>query len=217
MKKIKKTSSLSRLFPPIIINLEDLEEIYNLLIDEGYKDITIKDKKNIFDDLDDLKNNLNKLKYDKLHYLEINSHIPYLNITFENKDIFVYFSEDTTQNIGMLEKISLLLKQKEKKVMNFIGGKKVFNFTLIVLLILMLIYALYDNLKILQPYFNIIYLINYIFFTFCFLINQLNKNEIILNNIYTNSWWFRNKDAIIVGIIVGIIVFGLSKLIEFLI
>lgn len=108
MRELKK--GISVYFPPVRLYLDDVEELFNILKKHA-KSVNIETEKYELDDVTHLK----EIKSDKIHKLTLSTSSPYISIDFENDSARIYFSEDTTLNRGILSEIEDVIKRCRRR------------------------------------------------------------------------------------------------------
>lgn len=199
MKKI--TKSILKNLPYTKLYLEDLEWIFDLLKEEGFKQIQIKTN-----EYELTPEELTKIKENELSSITIRAFNPFLIIielgSSLGHDAKIYTSEDTTKAIGIVEKIRKLFKKRRRLVLTYITKPW---FALIVALVMQSIALLilkFDGNKLL---YTILFASSLIFIGFAFFLDTgyiFPKNLIILDyNKDRPNFWIRNKDRIIIMIL----------------
>lgn len=207
MEKIDKP--LSKPHPPVKLYKEEIERILSLLKNEGFNDLIIKTK-----DYKYTADEFLKLEHETIDTLNIGGYNPfYLSIDFDSS-VRIYTGSDGAKEVGLAHKIEQLLKKNKRVLLSCIirpWAPFLFSFLFVAIAISSLIF-LYkisiinqsffkNNLEIILP---VVYLFTYV--PIFLLTLKKPKNIIILD--YKKSapgFWERNKDRIMVGIIVGIL------------
>src|SRR5665811_388240 len=112
MRKLNKP--INKKLPSIKLYLDDIEAIYDILetkvnkIDISTDDYAIEDIKA----KEDIKQ-ISMLQTNKINKLSIKCSFPNINVNFDTYTATIYFSEDTTQNRGILSEIEEIINKRK--------------------------------------------------------------------------------------------------------
>lgn len=205
MKKI--TTSIHRSFKPVILDLSDLDEIFEIFRQAG-DSIEIKTKEYSFEDAKDLLNHKTKV----INYLEIKLKKPYISLELRETGVSLYCSENTPFNRGIVEKVSDVLKNGKNKIYN-IQDRTFFIYLCPLFLFLTGKYFLNETGRYGLPiitFFVVLYVIN-IWYTYD--VNVHKYSQIFLKLQSEVNFLERNRDPLIVGLIVAVFTVILTVLV----
>jgi hypothetical protein len=203
MKKINH--SISREMPKVKLYIDDIEKILEILKEENFSDIKIETTNSEYNESE-----VNSIEPTE-SLLNISSHNPlYISITFNSsygEGVRIYTDTDTALAYGVINKIETLLKRKRRIIFS-IARRPWFAFSFLVVG-QAIVFALRAKEIITSVTFWLIILGIMIFYV---ILLFLDLGKIPRTNIISIkrkkdriSFWFRNKDQILVGIIVAII------------
>lgn len=196
-----KSETISITLPYVKLYLDDIEKIINILNEDKPETVLLKANNKVFE-----LSEIEDLHTDELKELEIVASFPsykQISISFDNHWTRLYCYGNTTTNQGILRKIEIVLKEKTRLLgalarspysqllSSAVGGLAVFTTILL---------FLKKDSKFLWFHLGISLL-----FWFVLYLEIFYKNVIFLKhkNHYKN-FFTKNKDQIIVGLIVGI-------------
>lgn len=201
---------------PLKIDFKDIEKIFAIL-SEVSNDYEIKNNDTQYDDLEEL----SKIEDEIIYDLDLITHSPYISVHFRKKDsAHLYIEKDTNELHGVLDKIYNILKPKQVKLYNFctkLAKVLKFIFCITAIPIIFILNSKEPNkISIISVFFYFGLLISFVIFwasygTFV----EKRYNRIYLHG-KKDTFWKRNKDSIIVGIIMafvsGIIGYFIGKI-----
>jgi len=216
MKKRKKNLEYS--FGPLVLYLDDLETIEQHLKEPGWK-VEIETENYVFETVKELKKQLVE-KEQKSYLTEL-----CFDVTAQKEEDFLAnpigrlwfsptlhshlnFEKDNTESSGILFKIQTLLEKKKRKFVLNYKYTPVFMFLGFVFSgVLIPLFLDKDFVQQLPAVVIVIYLVFMAFFWFWFIwsmrINEKESVLIILKRKEQSSFWQRNKEEILKGVIIS--------------
>jgi len=193
MEKITKNAS--KKFPFVKIHLEDIEEIIEILENEGIKDIKLETKDYSFN-----KNEIKDIKENQISSLRISSHTPsYFYINFNSYEVKIYSEKDTSKALGLIEKIGLILHKKKKTLINLLCS---IWFAIIIQLLIITISIIISKKFENETLFFIGMVLSFLIFMTISYFSTKNKSSIVLEYKKDSpNYWIRNKDKIITNLL----------------
>ena len=193
MKKISK--SISKYYSNVVLFKEDIEEIVELLKENGSESIKIVTDKYELDPLE-----LSTLKEKKFYQFDIRSYKPlYFHLELQKEGIHLYCDEDSTLAVGILNKIGSIVAKRSQKLLSLLT-----NFWLLASImfagILIAAFVLFiSNNRILYYTIYFLFLIPYILGLLIRFTNILPKNFVTLEYKKDGpNFLERNKDTILI-------------------
>ena len=200
-KSINKNLQRSRLF------LADLRSIYNILKNH-YVNITIKTADYLISDFDELKKLGGIIHTLTFQCYDEKGWAIKLTIYFTNSYANIQMEEDTTLNRGILSEIEAIVTKRKQQI-STIFSSAAFFYCFNAILIVALVWLAHIESTTLA---FIVILIIAGFLVYWSWAQMHNYSIIALYEIKERpSFWARNKDRIIVGLIVGVIVAIVSR------
>ncbi len=192
----KNVYSKSLKILPVKVYLEDLDEIISILNEDGPRKIEIKTREYKLTP-DEFKQ---KYKDANLNYLEINSHSPYINVSFDySNGVRIYSGDDSASSVGIIEKIKNVVKPK-RKIFNLFLGKSNLNLSIFFILCWFFFLLFFKPLATKDVYLG--GLIVYIVFSALFMAPLFNRNNIIVSNKKDRpNFFIRKSDDLVIAII----------------
>lgn len=206
MKEIRKP--IRKEFPPIRLYLDDIDAIYEVL-KKNCGTVTIETDKYEISDTTQLKD----IGVNEIHTMIFKCQKPYIDIELRPFEATIYISEDSTVNRGILSQLEETLKKCERKIIRILVSTPS-SFVAGALLAVALI-QISDSLEgWLAILLTIITLSVFaLFFVRSYRLSIHQHSTIILSERrQTIGFSQRNKDRIIVGIIVAAISVSLTVL-----
>lgn len=202
MEKIPQ--SISKELPIVAIYLDEIKEIVDLLENnkQEYGKVTITTKTHKFNSISELSD----LPEIRMNQLKINLSNPYISVDFDRLLIRIYSSTDEIEVIGIVSKLEEIILRGKRPIANFIA-----NSYLVWIIPSPIGLVLGLGANILKSFFVpavilfglIILLI--LFFSFKFSLRDHSTIFLSFRN-ENQNFWVRNKDQIVVQVIVGIII-----------
>lgn len=218
MEDIKQSISISIYLPSVKIYLDDIEKIISILNEANPSEIKLESETKRFNF-----NEISDLKQDKLNSLEIKalfSNHSDFSVSLNNHycgKIHLYCWDNSIKNHGIAKKLKDLFVTKKRVLLNMIFNDKLFIASGIVIptsisLILKLNPKLYREFIVV-----LLFVIGICFLIFLLnlppVLNLIHKNIIFLKYKKDSPNFIkRNKDQIIIGIILSIVGFALGIL-----
>ena len=203
MKTCKKPIVCS--LPFVNLNLDDLEDINKLLENNNCRDIKFENEEFEFKF-----NEISKLRTDELKQLKISCYDPYLCIDIDNisysRKPKIYCGSSDTKSVGIVKQIEDIFKNKKRHFFNLIGNQ----YHLLIILMISCSILIVSNNFLFQKIVVFLILITFLFFIISsgFIFN-LNIISLIKTKNQSN-FFKKNKDQIIVGIIVAIVTVAIT-------
>lgn len=204
MKKIPKSVFIK--ISPVVLYIEDLEEIEEIYKDNFENYEIIAESKKLENDFEftsikELEEDFNKRGIVKLNNLSFEAHDPYIRTEFENIDAMIYSSDNDVKSIGIINKLKNATNKGPKfyKFLNYYSA-------LISVFIFLLIGELLSKME-MDIIINIILWLLYVLW-YIWLYNLLMKNY---STIYLKrrnlqkSFLSENKNKIILALIFAFI------------
>lgn len=197
MRKLKK--SITKKLPPVKLYLDDLESIYDILKQKA-KGVDITTEDYAVEDVKQLKN----LETKKIHYLSIKCSDPYVTMEFYPGWVKIYFGEDSTYNRGILSEIEDVLSKRKVFLGSFLASS--WAFFLNGVLIGGSFSAMIGMSKTYTWLFLALELIFILLMIFLWRFTFRGYSTIVLLERKEElSFWARNRDQILVGIIAALV------------
>src|SRR5437870_2543030 len=111
MKRIDK--SISKNYFPLILRLDDLEEIEGILLEKGSTEVSLQVGDYRFDSVADLESNR---KGDVFHDIEIKKIDPYLSVELKGLWARVYVGSSEPESAGVFYNIDQLLERRQRSL-----------------------------------------------------------------------------------------------------
>ena len=190
---------------PLKIEFNDIKKIFEVL-SEVSKDYEIKTNETQFDNLEEL----TTISDDVIYDLNLISHSPFVSVQFKkNGSTHLYIEKNTLELRGALEKINNILKPKQVKLYNCCAKlakvlKVIFCITAIPILFL-LNSKTPNKITIISVFIYFGLLISFVIFWASYGTYVENRYNRIYLHGKKDTFWKRNKDSIIVGIITTIV------------
>lgn len=214
MEKINKP--LSKQFPSVILYLNDLVEIIGVLRNENFKKIDIITPTHKYNDTE-----LAKIPI-ATPIIEIKSYgVFYISINFNNSfgdGVRIYTDTDSSLAEGVMQKIEKILIARKRKIFSLTAKTGL----VIVVFFIIQILAYFFNAKSIINEFtkNLIILVAFIFYIFSIVIDSgklFRKNYFYYKNREDQpGFWDRNKDQILIKLMIIIITAIISVLSRFI-
>lgn len=201
----KKSKNYSQNFKMPHLFREDLEEIENVL-----KELTIREYKVETKDFEYKTVQEIPISNDPVNDFHIHAYDPYISLDLNNFSARIYASDDDIKTIGIVKKITDIISKRERKSLWYLSNLSTW-LAPIFFIVPPQIWAKLDEKKI-QPnkiwlvILAIVFVLSVIWWTIGYLAS-LKKYSLIEFTYKKNKTNFltRNKDQIVVGIIVAII------------
>lgn len=203
MKKIPKSIDIK--ISPIILYIEDLEEIEEIYKNnfEDYK--IIAESKKLEDDFEfasikEFAEDFNKKGIAKLNNLSFGAYNPHISIEFKNTDAIIYSSDNDVKSIGITNKLKNIVDKRPKFYKYF---DSIYLYFLI-LLLLLLANILPEPIDIVVKVLLTLFFIIWSFWRY----NLLTKNYSVIYLKRRNlqkSFLLENKNKIALALIVSLI------------
>ncbi len=193
----QKVNTLSKNFTAVKVFLDDLSLIESIL-KEGCSDIKFETKDYEFSSVEELQNTFGN---QNLSQLKISTWEPYITIRLDQLSARLYCGSDKTKDVGIFYKLNTVLSRAQRKpaflysYWSFLTGN----------ILLSLVSLLPESYlpKILFVGVGVVFI-----FWVCWVsyIRLLKTSDIILSaQTDIKSFWFRNKDQVVVGVFIAII------------
>ncbi len=221
MRKTPQPISVS--LPPGTLYIEQIELLFELFREEGFMDPIIKLNDNQLSPQE-----LLSYKEKHLNELCIQTQKPScVSLDFRKTDIRLYTEKNGAKEIGMIEKIKLIVVDKKKSVLYFLTKRNTiislacFCFLYVGIIFLEFFFFGYNPLDP-KSYPSSIIIFGFPAFIIAMTIFEVIVPKMIKNSIRLVSkqdnpnFWQKNKDKIIVGLLVGILVAVANFILKYL-
>jgi len=207
MKERRK--SIYQKLPPVKLYLDDIRRIYSI-IKSSYTTVRIETDEHELDSTDDLK----KIESDSLSELTIigtNSSYESVSANFERDGAFLFASEDSIPNRGILSKIDEALVDSKRKVARLLVSWAFYPVLLLTPAILVFLIEYFTRGWLKVALFICLAVVTIGIYANAFMIGDSRYSTISLIERHKDkSFLARNKDLILVGVITAIITAALT-------
>jgi hypothetical protein len=207
MKERRK--SIYQKLPPVKLYLDDIRRIYSI-IKSSYTTVRIETDEHELDSTDDLK----KIESDSLSELTIigtNSSYESVSANFERDGAFLFASEDSIPNRGILSKIDEALVDSKRKVARLLVSWAFYPVLLLTPAILVFLIEYFTRGWLKVALCICLAVVTIGIYANAFMIGDSRYSTISLIERHKDkSFLARNKDLILVGVITAIITAALT-------
>jgi len=208
MRKLKKP--IYKELPPVKVFLDEVRNIHSILVNHC-RDVRIETDRYEISDIDKLKD----IGTEQIHELEFKANSPYVSIHLERNGARIYIDEDSTINRGILSEIEEALSMCQPKVARFISSAWFTPFILglvfwglIITFIKffdgLMVWVVCSLLAVIYIYLNV----------YGFRLSMYRYSTIVLSERRERKNFFtRNRDQIVVNLLVAIVAAALTLLI----
>lgn len=199
MKRVNQSISIE--IKPKKFHFEDLKAIVNILQESSAKELTIKTNEYYLDSLDDIL----ELKQDNFSSIELKISDPYVSVDINRKRIRLYASDDTLISEGIISKLKSYFKVLKGDYNSIF--QHIFEYVRDISSALLISLVLIDKsgLKVeiyqLFPALYILISFGWLMYGFSFPAKAIPLN---IKKLQDDSFWSRNKDMILVGVLVAV-------------
>jgi len=200
MKRINKSLNVD--VKPKKLHYEDLKAITDILQEADPDELTIKTNEYQLDSIEEIL----ALKQDNLVSIELNIRNPYFSIDMSSNKIRLYASSDTLITKGLILKVKEYLDNLPNDYSK--GYQYIFEYTrdistatLLSLLVIGKANVNSDNFILFPPFYLLVSIGWFLYHNYF----PQNSQPLRISQRVNDNFWSRNKDGIIVGVIIAII------------
>ncbi|MBP7118864.1 hypothetical protein KBA63_02150 [Candidatus Woesebacteria bacterium] len=196
MEKISKT--LSKEYLPVKVFIDDLKKIEEVLNNiTSSRDFEIRTSEYKFANIEEL---VEKCKGEKINYLEISIHNPYITIEFKKMWTRLYCGSDDMVGTGAFHKIDSIVSSTLRKPSFFYSYYFTWGFNILWLIFLNLSSTAGKVIT------GFVLALSVVWIFWVGYIRLMNSSEIVFENKGSVGGWFiRNRDQLFVQIIITLV------------